>query len=141
MAKVDNVTNKLIQKYKKREYKHRYNIKHRDKIREYNRKYRQEHPDYWKSARIREYKHKYYLNSKKLGSISTEILSKSRNNSVKFIRRLHKEAEWIRNYSKNKVKDKDKLDDFTERDWYLLHNYYSEDYNSIESDQNGDVNE
>ena len=141
MAKVSNVTDKIIKKYKIREYKKRYRDKHKNEIREYNQKWAKEHPDYWKSAKIREYRHKYYLNSKKLGSISTEILSKSRNNSAKFAERLHKEAEMIRNYAKNKVNDKkDNPDDYTERDYYLLHTYYSENYDNIESD-NGDVND
>jgi len=46
-------------------YKKRYRDAHKDKIRAYNEMYMKLHPGYWKSSRIKEYKHNYYLRTKK----------------------------------------------------------------------------
>jgi hypothetical protein len=123
---------RLKNKDKIKQYYREYRNKNREKYKEYAKKFLERHPDYYRTAHYRELKHRYYLNNSKyknIGEIKTYIIDTTKNKD--------KINNLIINYAKqikSNHKNNNKIDIENERDYYLKHYYYNEDYDSISSD-------
>lgn len=123
----------------KRDWKQYYK-EHRDKIlarmREYNKtdKYKQYYKKYRESHK------KYYsdymsvYNEHHLGSKSTEKIYTSKDLRTDS-EILHNEANKIRNYKKHKLNEDN---DYNKRDYLFNHIYYSDDYETVVTDNYDD---
>lgn len=103
---------------------HRY--RQTDKYKLYDKHYRETHRKYY-----RDYNRMYA--EKRLGSYSTERIY-SEENKDKELKLLETEVNRIRNYSKRSRKNGNADEDYNHRDYALDHNYYTEDYTSVEHD-------